>query len=133
MPQYQDNEQSHHTTTNTSAPPTSEMPQYRRASDHIAGPPITTTYAQYPPLQFATPQIPHQYSNFSGHFAEQSYQNPYQHGTQQHTSSHDQATPRTTFTPVPSQPQHFLPMSSNEHSTEEGDNGEGGVPLPPSY
>lgn len=139
IPPYQSSEQQQsqqQTPTSTTAPSSSALPQYRRGSDHIAGPPIST-YAQYQPSQFATPQMP-QYSGFGGHFADQGFPNPFQH-TPQHHASHQQTTPHVrqsgpNFTPVPSQPHHFVPLgSSSEHSAEEGDNSEGGVPLPPSY
>jgi len=138
-PSYQNHEPQHapsQVPMQSSAPAPSGLPQFRRASDHIAGPPIST-YAQYHPPQFAQPQMP-QYAGFSGPYADQGYQSPFQHPAQPQashpqTSAHGQQS-GSHFASVPSQPHHFVPLgSSSEQSAEEGDNSEGGVPLPPSY
>ncbi|KAK5125673.1 hypothetical protein LTR85_011947 [Meristemomyces frigidus] len=105
------------------------MEQYRRSSGHLAGPPITT-FPPYQQPQFATPHAP-QYPSF-GQFPSQAFQGQFQQQSQEQQGQ--QHAPQQSFTPVPSQPHHFVPLaSSSEHETEEGDNSEGGVPVPRSY
>ena len=122
---------------NTGNLPPTALPHYRRDSDHIAGPPIAT-YAQYHPPPYAQSQVP-QYPSYGGQYADQGFSHPYhQHGAPPPPPPQSTSTPGShpgpQLTPVPSQPHHFVGLGgSSDQGAEEGDNSEGGVPLPPSY
>ncbi|KAK0363517.1 hypothetical protein LTR59_011305 [Friedmanniomyces endolithicus] len=145
MPQYATTEQQpqhqHHQQSSGMHSQHTGETQYRRSSSHLAGPPLTTYQQPYPPPpQFSSSQLP-QYTGFGGHYSSQvlpsAYHQPPLHQQQQnHGQAHQQQQQQQqAFAPVPSQPQQYVPLLRNpsEQEGEEGDNSEGGVPLPASY
>ena len=107
------------------------MQEYRRSSSHLAGPPIGS-YAPYQPSQFSTTQIP-PYPTF-GQYPSQTFSSPFQQ--QSHSQQQPQARHSThqNFASIPSQTQGFTPLpGSSEHEAEQGDNSDGGVPVPSGY
>ncbi|TKA49440.1 hypothetical protein B0A54_00106 [Friedmanniomyces endolithicus] len=137
MPQYATSEQQpqHHHQQQSSGMHSQHAgeTQYRRSSSHLAGPPLTTYQQPYPPPpQYSSSQLP-QYAGFGGHYPGQILQSAYHQQQQNHGQPHQQQ--QQAFAPVPSQPQQYVPLLRNasEQEGEEGDNSEGGVPLPASY
>lgn len=101
-------------------------PQYRRASSHLAGPPLNA-YPSYHTASYSPPQAP-QYPNYSSTFSAQHYSQPYQQSPHQHSHGQQQ---HLAASPNPSQ--QYLGLGATGRSSDEGDNSDGGVPLPPSY
>ncbi|KAK0304774.1 hypothetical protein LTR01_007273 [Friedmanniomyces endolithicus] len=137
MPQYATSEQQpqHHHQQQSSGMHSQHAgeTQYRRSSSHLAGPPLTTYQQPYPPPpQYSSSQLP-QYAGFGGHYPGQILPSAYHQQQQNHGQPHQQQ--QQAFAPVPSQPQQYVPLLRNasEQEGEEGDNSEGGVPLPASY
>ena len=137
MSSYQSGEQQQQQpSTSVNGQPAVDFQQYRRGSSHLAGPPIS--YAQYPSQNFTPPQVP-QYSAFSGHFTPASFHSPYQSQTAGQQQHQDPVHQRVTqhFTPVPSHSQQFARLggTTDQQAAEEGqgDNSDGGVPVPAQY
>lgn len=137
MPSYQSSEQQQqqpqHSLPNTDVRRAAGLQPYRRSSSHLAGPPIVS-YSPYQPAQFTTPQT-QAYSHFTNHFQTPHFQDQFAHPgqvQQQHSGLHQQTSQH--YAPIPSQQQHLVPLgSSAEEEGEEGDNSDGGVPVPVSY
>ena len=148
IPTYQSSEHHQSPSTGPNAQPGINIPRYRRSSSHLAGPPIS--YTQYPSSNFSAP-LP-QYGTFGTPFAPPNFQDSFQQqaATQQHPYQRHaideqhhhgpmqqrlQQPIQQSYAPVPSQSHHFAPIagSANAHAAEEGDNSDGGVPVPPDY
>jgi len=130
MPQYSSVDQPPQTIPTTTSSQTGEI-GYRRSSSHLAGPPLNA-YQSYQPSQFAASQAP-QYSSLGGQF-----NSPYVGSmqSQHHTSPHQNQNHSVGgFGTIANQPQqHYLGLNgTSDHGQDDGENSDGGVPLPPTY
>ncbi|GAB7363073.1 hypothetical protein MBLNU230_g3365t1 [Neophaeotheca triangularis] len=139
VPNYQSNENTPPSTTSAASPQIMDMPQYRRTSGQLAGPPISSHYP-YQAQSFATPQAPY-YPAFEGaQFGGQDFNSAFQqpatelHRLQQPPRQEHQGQP--DYAAMPGQQQFVTLQSSRDNESrpeDDGSSSDGGVPVPSTY
>lgn len=107
--------------------PALDMHSYRRASSHLAGPPITSISPYQAPL-YTTPSTP-QYSTF-GPFGTQTFSSSYQSNA---TKQRQQAQQNNQSYAMSNNSQQFMPLEASADGPNEQDNSPGGVHLQNQY
>lgn len=107
--------------------PALDMHSYRRASRHLAGPPITSISPYQAPL-YTTPSTP-QYSTF-GPFGTQTFSSSYQSNA---TKQRQQAQQNNQSYAMSNNSQQFMPLEASADGPNEQDNSPGGVHLQNQY
>ncbi|KAI7464745.1 hypothetical protein KC357_g7823 [Hortaea werneckii] len=126
-------QQQPYATPSSGASSSPSIPDYRRTSSHLAGPPIAG-YPQFSTSPFAATQAS-QYPSYT-QYAGQAYPNQYQQQTQRQYSQSfsGQTSPQTQYGAVTGQRQNYGQITmADQQEQGNGNSVEGGAPLPPSY
>ncbi|KAK5108941.1 hypothetical protein LTR62_007656 [Meristemomyces frigidus] len=127
MPSYSSSDQQQHSMPVTTTHQPSADLGYRRSSSHLAGPPLNAYPSYHQSSHFGSTHSAH-YSSLNGHFT-QPYSSSMQ--TSPHQSAYQQESGLQGYTSIPSQPQQYITI--DDQDGEDGENSDGGVPLPSTY